>query len=103
MYIILRVFLNKLQQPENFQVLKTTKKYISTALQLFKESAYETVNELSGIDTKKEIITIDNFNQVTEPPIDTAIIYQLSNNPHQLHIYRRKNRTCSWMGLWYNN
>jgi hypothetical protein len=95
MYIILRVFLNKLQQPETFQVVKTTKKYISSAMQLLKEAAYETVTELCGIETPREIITIDNFKQIIEPPIDTAVIYQLSSNPHQLHIYRRKTEILS--------
>jgi len=50
------------------------------------------VTELAGKEMANslKIIDIHSFSQVSEPIIDTLLLYRLETDPHSIHVYQRK-------------
>lgn len=59
------------------------------------------VTELAGKDMANslKVIDIHSMDQVSEPIIDTLLLYRLESDPHTIHVYQRKSSVVSG-SLW---
>lgn len=67
-------------------------KTVSKALALLEKTVRDYIEKECGKPTSDavKIIDIHNFSQVSEPIVDTMLIYRLVTDPHYLHVYQRK-------------
>jgi hypothetical protein len=67
-------------------------KSISTALTLLEQNTIMFIKDQVGkqISDNAKIIDILNLEQISEPDIDTMLIYRVEQNPHRLYVYQRK-------------
>lgn len=91
MYIIKKITVNN-----DFYIssesINHTRKTISHALILLEQCIISYVKEEHGKQMSDiiKIIDISDFKQVSEPVVDTILIYRITNDPHRVHVYQRK-------------
>ena len=97
MYFINKIMINNKGQYVDCEIVDHTSKTISVALPLLETCAKRFINKECGeqISATAKVIDIHDFNQVSEPLIDTMLIYRLVSDPHHLHIYQRKTSIVS--------
>lgn len=74
------------------KVVDYTTQTIGTALSLFEKSARNFVKEQYGIKAYEtsSVIDIHSLDQVSEPIIDSVLLYRLTSDPHTIHVYQRQ-------------
>jgi hypothetical protein len=104
MYFIKRIRLNSDEQYEKSILINHTYERIKSALYLLENCVKSFVFEERGRDAMEQarIIDIHDFSQVTEPAIDSILLYRLSSDPHKIYVYQRKTSLIKRTGWLYN-
>lgn len=92
MYFIIKININKNETFVSSEIMSHVSSNITLAqYQLLKEAKIY-LSELAGSDVANtmKIIDIHSFDQITEPMIDSILVYRLGIDAHRLHIYQRK-------------
>ena len=97
MYFIKKITVQDKDQYVSSEIVGYTTKTISNALILLENSAKSFIQDECGkqVASASKIIDIHDFNQVSEPMIDTMLIYRLGVDPHRLHVYQRKTKATN--------
>lgn len=67
--------------------------YISEALYLLSNTCKTEIrNEWGTSESENKIIDINDLSQVSEPLIDSILIYRIVNTPHILYLYQRRTK-----------
>lgn len=94
MYFIIKININNNESFISNEIMSHIPTNITLAqYQLIKEAKIY-IAELAGSDVANniKIIDIHSFDQITEPVIDSVLMYRLGVDAHRLHIYQRKTK-----------
>lgn len=98
MYFIKRITVDN-DKYLSSEIVDHTSQTISTALSLLENNAREHVIDECGKQAHSDakIIDVHHLNQISEPLVDTMLIYRVGNDSHRLHLYQRKTKIVPGM------
>lgn len=101
MYFIKKITIDATLRYQSSMIVDHTNKKISTAILLLENSVRSFVKDECGREAgeKIKIIDIHNIDQVNEPPLDSVLLYRLTENPHRVIVYQKKttiNKVKGW-------
>lgn len=87
------------------KIVDCTNKKISVALLLLESAARNYIKEEFGREASEQakILDIYNFDQVSEPIDDCMLLYRLGDDPHHIHVYRKKTSRVEKPGYIYGS
>lgn len=91
MYFIKKIAVND-KLYKSSRIVDYTNNKISTALMLLENAARNYIKEEFGREASEQakILDIYGFEQVSEPIDDCVLLYRLGDDPHHIHVYRKK-------------
>ncbi len=104
MYFIKKITVDD-KNYKSSKIVDYTNKKISTALMLLENAARLYIKEEFGREASEHarILDIYNFDQVSEPIDDCMLLYRLGDDPHHIHVYRKKTSRVEKPGYIYGS
>ena len=105
MYIIKRIDLTNGSTYLSSRIIDHTTQRIATALSLLESCAKQLVKEEFGASAveQSKIIDIHSLEQVSEPLVDSMLLYRIDSDPHVIHVYQRKTTVIDVLGWFINS
>jgi hypothetical protein len=92
MYFIIKINVDPNGSYMSSEIVSHAGGTITSAQNVLLTAVKSYVGEIWGVETANAIKVIDihSFDQVSEPIIDSVLLYRLDVDPHHIHIYQRK-------------